>query len=67
MMDAQSCKPWLPTTTGNRIRYYIHETPMEFDDGRYATQLELLDQLFQQEDSNLLEVSLEKQDEEISE
>jgi hypothetical protein len=41
--------------------------PIEFDDGRYAAQLKLFDQLFQREDLDLLEVSLEKQDEEISE
>jgi hypothetical protein len=40
---------------------------MEFDDGRYAAQPELLDQLFRREDLDLLEVSLEKQDEEIYE
>jgi hypothetical protein len=40
---------------------------MEFDDGRYAAQLELLDQLFRREDFDLLVVSLEKQNEEISE
>jgi hypothetical protein len=51
---------------GNRIWYYIDKRPMEFDDGRYAAQLELLDQLFQREDLDLLEASLEKQ-EEISE
>jgi hypothetical protein len=52
---------------GNRIRYCIDDTPMEFDDKRYAAQLELLHQLFQRDDLDLLEVSLEKQDEEISE
>jgi hypothetical protein len=54
------------TTIGNRIRYCIDEAPRGSDDGRYAAQLELLDQLLQWEDLDLLEVSLEKQDEEIS-
>jgi hypothetical protein len=54
-------------TIGYRIRYCIDETPMEFDDERDAAQRELLDQLFQRENLDLLEVSLEKQDEEISE
>jgi hypothetical protein len=48
---------------GSRIRSCIDETPMEFGDGRYAAQQELLDQLFQR-DLDLLEVSLEKQGEE---
>jgi hypothetical protein len=63
MMDAQFCRLLLPTRIGNRIRYCIDETPMEFDDGRYAAQLELLDQPFQREDLYHLEVSLEKQEE----
>jgi hypothetical protein len=67
VMDAQLCKLSLPTKIGNRIRYCIDEMPMEFDDGRYAAQLELFDQLFQREDLDLLDVSLEKHNEEISE
>jgi hypothetical protein len=67
MMDAQLCTLLLPIKIGNRIRYRIDETPTEFDDGRYAAQLELLDQFFHREDWDLLKVSLEKLDEEISE
>jgi hypothetical protein len=67
MMDAQLCRLLLPTKIGNFIQYCIDETLMEFDDGRQAAQLKLLDQLFQREDLDLIEVSLEKQDEEMSE
>jgi hypothetical protein len=67
MMDAQLCKPLLPTKIGNRIRYCIDNTPMEFDNGRYTAQLESLDQFFQREDLDILEVSLEKQNKEIYE
>jgi hypothetical protein len=67
MMDAQLCKLLFSTKNGNGIRYCIDETPMEFDDGRYAAQLELFNQRFQWENLDHLDVSLEKQDEEISE